>query len=65
MEEWQKRVVEERAELCEKLSRLRQFKTMAEYAKMDRQQRTLLDRQADVMQAYSDILGQRIALFSR
>lgn len=64
VEDWQKRVVDERAELCARLAKLRQFKTTAEYAAMDRPQRALLDRQADIMQAYADILGQRIALFT-
>lgn len=63
MQEWQQRVVTERDELCEKLAKLRQFKNTADFAKMDREPRDLMEKQENCMQHYADVLGARIALF--
>jgi hypothetical protein len=63
MQDWQQRVVTERSELCGRLAKLWHFQTTAEFAAMDGDDRSLMGRQAEHMQAYADILGKRIARF--
>jgi len=59
----QKRVVDEKAELNEKLNKLRQFFLSEQYYSLDREEMLRLQKQAEVMQAYSDILSERISHF--
>lgn len=59
----QQRVVDEKTELDEKLQRLRDFFGGAIYPNLSEEERDRLNRQAGVMQQYSDILGERIAAF--
>ena len=63
MQDWQQRVVDEKAELCERLAKLRQFRQTAEFAAMESDDRSLMEKQAEYMQEYADILGRRIARF--
>lgn len=64
MIEWQQRVVDEKAALDEKLKALNAFvEKSPESMKLSKGQRTLLTRQSATMKRYSDILGERIALF--
>ena len=59
----QKRVVDEKAELNEKLNKLRQFFLTEQFYALDREEMLRLQKQAEVMQAYSDILSERISHF--
>jgi len=63
VDDWKQRVRDEKKDLCDKLAKLRQFRTTAEYAALDEADRQLLKQQDDYMQAYADILGKRIARF--
>jgi hypothetical protein len=60
----QQRVVDERAELSEKLDRLRQFVgTSPQFRTLPVDERQRLERQAAAMDLYDSILQQRIAAF--
>jgi hypothetical protein len=59
----QERVVAEERELSEKLDRLVAFIGGDVFRSLDDHDQELLQRQADAMRAYADILGQRIARF--
>lgn len=63
MQDWQQRVVEEKMELCQRLEKLRQFRTTAEFAGLEKDDRNLMEQQVAYMQEYVDILGRRIARF--
>lgn len=64
MKPYQERVVQEKAELDEKLAKLHEFNsTNKVFFMMDQDERNRLLRQRVVMQEYSDILGARIAAF--
>lgn len=62
----QERVVNEKTELDEKLTKLTAFTTMqnAIYAALPREEQARLIQQREVMREYSEILGQRIAAFT-
>lgn len=62
MESYQERVVAERAELSQKLERLRKFLSSGGRAAEEAEQ-LRLNRQADVMTEYLGILDERIASF--
>ena len=61
----QERVVTEKAELDEKLSKLTAFTTMqnATFASLPNAEKARLIEQREVMERYSTILGERIAAF--
>lgn len=59
----QQRVVEEKAELDERLAKLVAFTRTPIFAGLDSAERCRLDQQAATMAMYSDILGDRIAAF--
>ena len=59
----QQRVVTEKAELDEKLAKLKTFFGTEMFASLDDAEMDRLQRQADAMDAYSFILGERIAAF--
>ena len=63
MEDYQQRVVDEKTELNEKQAALEVFKASSLFVGLPCIDRGLLKRQAEHMQEYSDILGQRIARF--
>lgn len=60
----QQRVVDEKAELDDRLGKLTSFFGTEIFAGLDSAEMERLRRQAEVMQEYSDILGQRIAAFT-
>lgn len=59
----QQRVVDEKAELDEKLGKLRAFFGTDIFANLEDAEMDRLQRQADHMSAYSGVLGERIAAF--
>lgn len=59
----QQRVVQEKAELDEKLTKLVAFSANPIFSDLPLDDRNLLVEQAHHMQAYSNVLGQRIARF--
>lgn len=64
MQQHQERVVNEKAELDVKLSKLREFFQGSVIDTVDDAEKDRLRRQAEVMDDYSAILGERIAAFS-
>jgi hypothetical protein len=56
--------VTEKAELDEKLTKLREFLSTKTFAGLDEAERDRLKVQASYMTAYSRVLGERIAAFS-
>ncbi len=60
----QQRVVDEKAELDERLEKLVAFTRTTIFAGLDVEERNRLDQQAATMAMYSDILGDRIAAFA-
>lgn len=63
MEDWQKRVIEEKEGLDEKLSKLSAFLDSDEFYDMEGPEVRLLWNQVEVMEKYSDILSARIYNF--
>lgn len=59
----QERVVQEKRELDEKLSKLSAFLVSDLYHTLPAEERDRLTRQHNVMTQYSQILGERIAAF--
>lgn len=59
----QQRVVTEKAELDKKLTKLNAFFNTEMFANLDDAEIERLQRQADIMAEYSDVLGERIAAF--
>ncbi len=59
----QQRVVTEKAELDEKLTKLTAFFNTEMFANLDDAEIERLQRQADIMGEYSDVLGERVAAF--
>jgi hypothetical protein len=59
----QQRVVAEKAELDERLNKLLAFNSTQTYQELPAEDRDLLFEQASYMQAYSSVLGLRIARF--
>jgi hypothetical protein len=60
----QQRVVDEKAELDERLEKLVAFTRTPIFAGLDSDERNRLDQQAATMAMYSDILGDRISAFA-
>jgi hypothetical protein len=63
MQPHQQRVVDEKAELDEKLEKLRAFFGTDRFDGLDTDEKKRMWRQADHMEAYSGVLGERIAAF--
>ncbi len=60
---YQKRVIDEKAELDDKLAKLNAFFPTAVFAALERHERELLLRQSTYMSMYADVLRQRIGAF--
>ena len=63
MQPHQQRVADEKAELDDKLGKLKAFHSSQLFAGLDEAERERLHRQAEVMDEYSRILGARISAF--
>lgn len=63
MQPHQQRVVDEKHDLDEKLSKLDHFFGTAIFAVLPYDEKARMQRQAKHMAAYSDVLGERIAAF--
>lgn len=65
MQPHEQRVIDEQAELEDKLRRLNDFTKVSTFDLLDSEERTLLRMQLEVMRTYSSILGLRIARFAK
>ena len=65
MQPHQQRVIEEKAELDERLSKLKAFAGTEEFASLSEAERARLNCQGLFMAGYSAVLGERIAAFSQ
>lgn len=63
MEDRQKKVVDEKEELDNKITKLQAFLTTETFKKVDTEHQELLKEQLVAMEKYSVILGKRIYLF--
>ena len=63
MQDYQKRVVDEKAQLDEKLLKLDAFMVTEVARKLDAAEYERLYKQLQIMNQYSDILGERIKAF--
>lgn len=63
MEDWQQRVIDEKASLDGKLELLSGFIGTPDFHALTEESRTLLGLQETAMTEYSEILGKRISLF--
>jgi hypothetical protein len=63
MQPHQERVVLEKKELDDKLSKLRLFFTSHVFETLDSNEQSRLRRQENAMHDYSEVLGERIAAF--
>lgn len=64
MQPYQERVIAEKAELDERLAKLRAFFETEAFTELDNAEIERLQRQAVFMSAYSEVLRERIAAFS-
>lgn len=65
MQPHQERVINEKAELDGRLSRLKDFIDASPYfVPLPQEEKDRLIKQSEIMGQYSDVLGQRIAAFS-
>ncbi len=64
MQEFQQRVVTEKAELDDKISRLRPFLASETFKALPNDEQERLQTQLALMCSYSDVLGERIAAFT-
>lgn len=60
----QQRVIDEKMQLDERLAKLDAFRTTPIFAGLDQDERHRMVVQAEAMQVYSDVLGERIAAFA-
>ena len=65
MKEYQKRVVQEKKELDEKMLKLKEFFDSDTFKALDEDERFRLHRQAIYMDSYSTVLGERIEAFEK
>lgn len=63
MQPHQKRVVDEKADLDEKLEKLGDFCNTPIFAGLDQAEQNRLNRQFLIMELYAQVLGERIAAF--
>lgn len=64
MSDFKTRLVEEKQQLDEKISKLEPFISSENFPKIDQRQQELLKKQLPVMQQYSGILEERLDLLS-
>ena len=64
MQDFQQRVIDERAALDEKRVKLDEFMAGEMFSKLPQEERMRMARQLDAMNAYSAVLGERIAAFT-
>ena len=64
MKEYQKRVIEEKAQLEEKHTKLILFTESLEFEHLNRSEQLLLMKQDIIMELYSEVLAERIASFA-
>jgi hypothetical protein len=64
MEEYQQRVIHERSELEDKLTKLDEFRKSTSFLAINRDQQILLNRQSVIMHGYVEVLTERIAAFN-
>ena len=63
MQTHQQRVIDEKTELDEKITKLRAFFTNPIYATLPIEEQEKMDRQLQYMISYSEVLEERIAAF--
>ena len=63
MQPYQDRVLNEKAELDQRLGKLQAFLSTATFNSLDADEQARLRRQAGIMQEYSVVLGERLAAF--
>ena len=63
MEDFQQRVVTEKEELDDKISKLSTFLTGEVFSALDEEEQERLERQYSIMNEYSDVLAERIEEF--
>ena len=63
MEAYQERVVTEKTELDDKLSRLRPVVVSDKFKSLPPAEQERMERQLGLMEKYSEVLGERIAAF--
>ena len=63
MEEYQKRVLEEKEQLVIKIVKIQCFQATDKFKDLQSDEVVLLNRQLDYMQEYAVILAERIELF--
>jgi hypothetical protein len=61
--DWQQRVIAERDEVRERLSKLEPFLDSINFTNLDADNQDLLVEQAHIMDEYVNVLNRRIALF--
>jgi hypothetical protein len=61
--DWQQRVIAERDEVQERLSKLEPFLDSINFTNLDADNQDLLVEQAHIMDEYVNVLNRRIALF--
>lgn len=64
MQDYQLRVIEEKAELDAKREKLGAFKNTDAFARLPWQEQERMNTQAHLMTMYSAVLGERIAAFT-
>lgn len=60
---YQQRVIDEKAELDERLAKLNKFLATGTFAELPQDEQDRMQRQAKYMRRYSEILGNRIEAF--
>lgn len=60
--DWKERVIEEKAQLDDRLKKLISFQETDAFSSLPTEQIKWLNRQRMVMELYSDILAERLAL---
>ena len=65
MSDFKSRLTEEKAQLDERLAKLTAFQKGDGFANIPANQQTLLNIQAKIMDAYSQVLFERIALLNQ
>jgi hypothetical protein len=65
MEPWQERVIGELTELNDKIHKLMNFMTMAEFNRLPDESRQMLTLQLSAMNLYGHILHERTKLFPK
>jgi hypothetical protein len=64
-EDWQQKVIDEKADLDSKIERLETFLGTESYRGLSSPEQDRLQQQRQAMRIYSDVLGGRIAAFTQ